>query len=989
MLLARAFVFSLSSRAALAVAALALSVTFSLVAGGAVSGIGAEGATYDEARSNPGHAVFEPNFEAAPRSSFPAGGVLVDWVQWTNGTKLATVDPWPLAGPVAVLGPYAGAAELRAAKLTGMTIENASLPYAPLDALVLPLVNFSAFAPDRAGMARVGFVPGPSDPGPGQESIPWRGVALYFEQGAAQIANGLAALVLVTGAVATLLSSGLVFMEVAARSRDLATVRALAGPTVMRRLIVMRTLVLVAAGLVVGTAVALVMLRLAQAAIPGVGGSIPIAHLVATWLVVGVGASTAGSLAGLRAGRMVTLRSAGSKAITVRRFRGPISFLLVTPRLFAGVVAASAVTVAILGVVVATTEIPNQIFSGADESEIYIAEGEGNPLRGTVDRFLATNAGVMDEVMVALPETYAPTTWQGQPVMFKGTDFERWIAYTGPKLRAGEWPAAPGEATVGIVKARTAGINIGLELVVPASYRIGVEAIRVVGIHATGGIEDDQFFVDLDTAGKLAGLPANKVTGMRAKLVDPETHWQDIAPTGLQITALQLTPEGPVALTPAVATFSATNFSPQAQSRSASLRVNGAVEETVHISLGGHSSETFRIPFTVPDTPRVVVEVNPTTETSTAQGTLLFDAPAVARPGVPFPVRVQGQAGRAIEGAEILVDGVPSTATSDDGRASLSIPDARLATISVQSPQGSGGILLRVAPSEWDAVAHLVAERIDASPPSAHNETHFAVDVRVTIINLGGAEFQGIVNWTADGAVQDNRSVGLASARRAPFQAQVTLPYPGGDVAVLGEVRAVQATRAAADGNPEPGEAVVAAPQTIEDVLASKRAAALAAREVDEDRTSTFLSQVFAKVQDAAVVIVLVTVAHGGTLVWVSVLREIRERDSVVRLLKDLGADTDQVRRRAFRDVLLSVIPALIVGLGGAAIVVALAARYGFPAAFGHTLPMGAWGLFVRTGLALLGVAVAAAAYGVHMAAVPGAISVRRRPLRELLEANQ
>lgn len=985
-LLERAFVFSVSARAVLAVAALALSVTFALVAGGAVSGIDAEGASYDEARANPGRAVFDNDFASFPAAQVPSGATRIDWTFTDGGAKVATVDPWPREGTAAVLGPYAGEPELAVALDTDLPVENATLPYAPLDALVLPPSNYSALLPDRADQARVAFVPGTGDGDVATQAVPWRGVAHYFEAGAAQIAEGLAILVLVTGAVATLLSSGLVYLEVAARSRDLATVKALAGPSVVRRLIVMRTLVLVAGGLVAGTAAAFLILRLARTAVPGLAGNIPFTYLAATWLVVGLGASTAGILAGLRAGRRATLRSTGGAAVAVRRFPGPVSFLVVTPRLFASVVAASAVTVAILGVVMGTVAIPDRIFGGADASEVYIAEGGGNPLRATVDRFLATHAHVLDEVDAVLPETYAPSIWNGHPLMVKGTDLALWQRYTDPLLREGAWPTAPGEGTLGIVKARATGIGVGDTLVLPASYHVGVEQVRIVGVHTTGGIEDDQLFVDLDTAGRLAGIPADKATGIRARLADPETKWADIATSGIQVAQLRISPDNPVALTPAVATFTVINFDPQPRARTIDLRVNGGVETTFQMELEGHSTRTFQLPFTVPNLDRLVVEINPTTQVQTSQGNILLETPDVARPGESFEVTVKKRDGDPVADAQILVDGAVATRTNGQGRAALTIREPTLATLSVQSAQGSGGVLLRVAPPEWDDGPYLVNERIHVGPPSAHDDESFKVDVHVTLANLGGQRFNGTVAWTVEGNDQANRSVVLESGRRAPFQAGVTVPYGGAIVAVLDGSEHVDAARPSSPDAPPSTGGAPAPPRTIEDVLAEKRAAATQAREVGAGRTSTFLTQVFATLQDAALVIVLVTLAHGGTLVWVSVLREVRERDAVVRLLHDLGADGDQVRRRAVRDVVLAVTPALVAGLALAAMALKWAAAYGFPAAFGHTLPGGRFGLFLRTGLVLLAIAVLAAIYGVHRVGGRSTLVVRPRPLGTWLE---
>lgn len=949
-LLARAFWFSVTPRAVLAIAAVALAVAYALVAVGAVTALGTESAAVERAKADPGFALVRPDGAAFPDDAAPEGALLLR-TAFVDGARVATLEPWPFDAGVVFASGHVGPVPA-ASWSDGLSVNRTRVDFAPPDAFTVPPERFAAVAGERAALAVAAFVAGPEAPqAAGFEVVPWRGVGEFYSAGAEETRSALGGVVLAAGFVTALLSSGFVHLEVQARRRDLATVEALAGRRLVDRLVIGRAVVLVGLGMTFGLVLAAVVLRLG--------------HLVGTasfaldplWttlvLVVAGGAGVfAGTLAGMRAYR----RHRPGSQPDVERFKGPVRFLFVTPRVFAGVFVAALLATTVLTVVIETAAIPVELF-GEREDTVVLLESQGNPLRGQADRFLGEHAHRLEEVEAAMPETYAPTIWNGHPLLVKGTAVEAWRTFAAPGLVSGDWPQHPGEAMAGARVAARLGLSPGDVVIVPMSYHVGVERLRVVGVHETGGLADDELFVDLDTAGRLAGVPADKTTLVRIRLADPGLSWSSVAPSaGIAFVDLSISPERPPPLTPATVEVRALNFAGSERVRGLAVRLDGVLVASETVRLEGHGESVHRFPILTPAATTFELQVNPTREVGASLEGLVVAAPGVARPGERIEVTVRDTSGAAAPGAELLVDGVLRTTADTAGRASLTLDAPALVTLSALRGELAGGTQVRVAPAAWDDEARIVVERLFVHPSEPLEDGRHRVRAEAVVVNLGGSAGEASTRWQVDGDARAALDVSLPSAVRRTVVTTVTVTPGAHEFSLFGV--SVGFTTSTVSSGPE-------APRSIEEVLAAKRAEARSGG--GDGRTAPFLEDVFAGFGTATAMVMVATLLHTGSLVWVAVVREVRERQEVVRTLRALGAGDHQIEWRSVRDTFLSAAPAILAGVTLAVVLLALGRAAGWPVAFGHVLPTGeAWGVRIKTGVALLVIAFVAAFYAVQ-----------------------
>lgn len=1002
MLLARAFVLSLSPRAFLAVAALALSVAFALVAAGALTTLQPEGATLEEARQNPGSVHYQASDDPEqPFASFntadaPSPALFVDWSDH-EGVRVAAIDAravdpvdYPaLPPPDAVLvGTHADAQQ--AEDLTqswGLPQAERANPmeYAPRDALLIPLGDYQQHFGDRDGQARLAYsATNTASPGGASFSqTSWQGIDAFFASGARELTTGFIAVVTSAGVIAALLASGVISLEVLARRRELSTIQALAGNRVARRLVALRTVALVAAGLALGILVALAALRLASAALDTRLTPDPLVWLAVS-ASVALGAALFGTIAGLRALERHTRKGQGTSAVPVRRFPGPIRFLTVSPRVFFATFSATLVTSAVLLTIVAVSAMPATLFTAEDDPrQSYLSGGGGNVLRGNVDRFLGENAHLLEEVESSMGETYAPTVHDERALMVRGTDHERWRAHMDVQLSDGRWPQADHEATIGQHASDVRDIAIGDRLVLPSSYHHGAESVLVVGIHEAGGLWDDELVPTSEQAGRLAGLPPDRVTGIRLTFQDADHDWERIRPEGVVVTELQLDPDDPVPLTPLTVTLTLVNFDPVAHTHPVAVYANDELIESARIEVPGHQRVEHTFTSMAPDSDIIQIRTNPT-ETRPARGATLFlQLPDVARPGTPFNVNVTDANGQPVNDVTLLIDGEPREETDTNGRASLQVDEAGLVNIAGRRDDDHVGALLRVAPADWDDEARIQVERIHEQTPRSHNETHMRIPLEATVANLGGQTHNATINWTAPHDTTET-VVDLAPGTRTTLQASLRLPEGNHTLRLADTEHQITVTLQEDPRRVSPTRAEQAG--SIEEAIAIKRDAVRDAEPRPGDPGDAFLESVFRRVEGATSLILLATLIHGAALLWVGMVREARERETIPLLLRQLGATQDQVRTRSVRDATLAAVPGIVLGLTAAWLVLAVSRSYGFPAAFGHTLPIADNpGFFLRTGIVLLAITVLATLWATMTARAHSAPNRTRRPLPELI----
>ncbi len=1002
MLLARAFVFSLSPRALLAVAALALSVAFALVAAGALTTLEPEGATLEQARQHPGSVYYQESEESLePFGSFhttsaPSPALLVDW-SGLEGLRIATIDAasinradYPdLPPPDAVLlGTHADRERAEAlAEDLGLEPPRRADPmeYAPQDALLIPLEDYQQHFSDRDGQARLAYTAGnTASPSPTAFSqTSWQGIDAFFASGTRELTTGFIAVVTSAGVIAALLASGVISLEVLARRRELSTIQALAGNRTARRLVAGRTVALVVAGLALGILVALAALRVAAAALGTRLTPDPFVWF-AVAASVALGAALFGSIAGLRALDRHTRKGQGTSAIPVRRFPGPIRFLTVSPRVFFATFSATLVTSAVLLTIVAVSAMPATLFTADDDPrQSYLSGGGGNVLRGNVDRFLGENGYRLEQVESSMGETYAPTVHDERALMVRGTDHDRWRAHMDVHLNDGRWPQADHEATIGQRASDVRDIAVGDRLDLPSSYHHGVESIQIVGVHKAGGLWDDQLVPTSTQAGRLAGLPPDRVTGIRLTFQDADHDWGRIRPEGVVVTDLRLDPDDPVPLTPLTVTLTLVNYDPVAHTHPVAVYANDELIESTRIEVHGHNTIEHTFTSTAPDSDIIQIRTNPT-ETRPARGaTLILQLPDVARPGTPFNVTVTDTNDETVRGVTLLVDGEPHEETDAEGRANLQVDEAGLANIAARRDTDHVGALLRVAPADWDDEARIHIERIHEQTPRSHNDTHMRIPLEATVANLGGQPHNATINWTTPHDTTETL-VDLDPGARITIQTSLRLPEGNHTLHLADTEHRITVTLQEDPRRVSPTRSEQAG--SIEEAIAIKRDAVRNAEPQPGDPGDAFLENVFRRVEGATSLILLATLIHGAALLWVGMVREARERETIPLLLRQLGATQDQVRTRSVRDAALAAAPGIVLGLLAAWLVLAISRSYGFPAAFGHTLPIADnAGFFLRTGLVLLAITVLATLWATMTAHGHAAPSRTRRPLPELI----
>lgn len=946
MLVARAFIFAVSGRAVLASAAVAASVAFALIAAGALSGLEGQGRALEEAREAPGYVLVPGATDAAGemalRETARLPGAVAVWVAHAEGHRVATMDPWPWEPTRGGLMPYATPPTNGTSVANAVDWAAADWEFVPWDALVLaPTVYDDLTNGGLAAPPRLVFAPG-TVPDTGIEAVPWRGVAEFFDRGVEQARSGLVAIVLISGAAAAFISSGLVYLEIMARASQLATLEMLGGERLVRRVVRWRVAVVTVFGLFLGFVFAIGGLSVVAGAFgsPGLAPQWQQALLVLA--VVGGG----GLIAGLLSASGALARSAAARlrtgGISVRRWRGPGRFLIVTPRLFGAIFAAALVSTAVISVTLGTAALPSQLLEGGG-GEIRYASGSGNPLRTTADRFLAENVHVLEEVMAGVPETFAPSVWGGRPLMVLGTDHVAWAAYHDVSLRDGRWPTAPDEGTIGWRAARVHDIAVGDVLHLPAAYRRAVETVVVVGIHGGNGLEADELVVGSDLGGKLASLPPDRVNGVRIRLADGYGAFRLSPPTGIEVVSLEVVGAPLVSGASAQVAVDLVNFSPDVARRDLAVRASGVVFDPQSVVMEPHSRTRVHLPFEVPLEPTFEITVNPELTATSQPGSLDVRAPSVSAPGRPVFVRAEASNGTPLTDFRVVVSGLGNF-SADAGRARF-VPDAvGLYAIVVTAGEGIGTRYVRVVDPANATGAYSHVERVVVRDQVRIADGRIQAGLDITLANLGNVSglLAKEVRWK--GALLPVDPANISSAARATIRIVVIGEAGPNEFEVDGHRLTVQL---AGDSVPA-GEPL----GSIDQVLARKRAAAMVQA---SDPVSQLQARVFQSLEPAATVVVLAAAVHGAALVGVAVVRELRERDRVAWLLQVMGASETAIRGIAARNAAIaSIIPAAL-GTATAMAGLVWAGQAGFPAAFGHVMPsVVGWPLALRVAGALV-----------------------------------
>lgn len=970
-LVARAFVLGLNGRAALAVLLVAMSVGYAVLAGSAVGGLQGAGETIDPALALRRPLVAQPGLAPFPAPA-PAEGRVVLVHADTPEAVVGTVQPWPY-GRTLVRGPYAPPLPGSLAALGLPLNATGPSPEAPWTWILVPPDIFAAQHPSLAGMATMVVDAAPA-PGPRSPLTPAGGA--FYDLGAEQVYASLHLLVLAMGLTVAVFAGGVLRLETLARQADLAALEALGGAAAARRAVLLRATWLVGLGVGIG---------LAGGAALGWAASIALhraAIAAPPWLLLEVGgvAFAAGLLAGgwgsLLALRAPLARRLGGRTTGARRFPGPVRFLLVTPRLAPAAFAAALVLASISTVVLAAANVPVTIFEPEDGTRV-IGRAAGNPFRGSADRFFGEHATLLPGVDAASPETLVPTVIGGRPVVVRGVALEAWQRLSGASLLEGHWAEFPGEATVG-VRLRGPGLAPGDEVVVPGAYRATARLLRIVGVHAGAELSDDELVTDLDTAGDLAGLAPEHVHFIRLKATD-DAWMQALAGPVVLVTDLSVDPPSPVPRTQAVAVARVVNLASVPAARSLALRVDGVIASTGVAQLDARGEGEVRLPFRVPDAPFLALEVNPSLNVSTASGGLRVVAPETVGVNTTFRVEVRDDAGGPVAGADVTL-GAQREVTDAAGVAQLLAKASGPLHIEVRAGALRGGALSYAVEAAWALSAHLALSQhaVTAAVPLGEGLRY---SLALTVVNLGGAPFQGAVEAFANGTRVGSATVSVAAREEVTVEVDVLVPRGTDEVEVLGATIALPEGVATPERPGSPGTGAL----TVAEALAARRAAAAPA--VTTIGGSQLVDDLFATLEPSVSVVLLATLVHSGAGLVVAVLREVRERQEVLRTLLAIGAPTASVAGRAARDAIISAGPPIVAGAAVGAFGLHALQPLGFPAAFGHTIPLGATtGVFAWSVASLVIAAALAAASAAKTPPSPPLRQAERVRLRQILE---
>lgn len=1014
------FVFSVNRRGALAVLAIAVSVGYALVAGAATGGLKDAQTALASGLDEGVGLVVDPHlgpFDASGLSPAP-DGLLARHT--ANDTLLVAALAGP-GGPAnashAYPGPSAGFAWGERFNVSGsslLLVREPLPPGAPPDAiLVHPDVLAALGGPRDASAAWVAVY----DDAEAARAAAGRDLAVvespgafpFYRLGAEDLVTTIALTVAASSLVVGLVTSAFVRLELEARRRSFATLHVYAGPRLVQRIVAARGVAMLLAGHAIGLGVTLVLIVvLSRAGAASLG-------LPPWYLAIALTGTLGGGLVGLA----VPVAQAG-RALHVQRLQlrvpppwlpSALNTTLVSWRSLVPLAASAAVLAASLGVVYGAADIPSQIFS-ADGSEV-LASTANNPLRGTVPLFLGLHLGDADGYEASSPEIFAPTVLGGRAVLVRGVSWEGLERLEGDDLVLdGVPPLERGQAVAGHRLAASLGLAIGDAVLVPSAYGASTERVEVVGVVRGLGLLGDELLVPLETARALTGIPADKVNLVRFRY-DPAAlenlTGEAPLPGGVVVTRLLVAPLLPVPHEEATATVRVINFDPIERARHLTLRVNGEPVADAWVTLGPQEATSVRLPFRVPPTGVVRLEVNPTRNVATGEAAYRFEAPAVTPLGEPLDVRVL-EDGAPASGVTVRLLEAEAT-TGADGRAHL-VP-AALGNHSLEAAGAAGRgarPILVVEPSDLHR-GRLVVESL-SGPPSI---TRGPWEGAAVVTNVGGALFDGTLTLPVDGETQNASAVRLVPGERARVPVSLAVGQGTHEIGPEGARLVVTVAAPPREGAPGsdpppspppsgtpgsggPGRGEGGTPDggpMVEELLVLRRELARERGVLDVDPTQAFLGDTFENLNAAVTLVTLATVLHAGLVTTAAVQRDLEERAPTVGTLAAIGAARGSLRARAAREYLLVGGAAAVLGTALGLGAVQLGAEQGLLVGFGHALvPRTSTGFGLRVAAVALATTLAAAALAVdgvrnrHLGELlaEGPARARRPPLEALLE---
>ncbi len=752
----------------------------------------------------------------------------------------------------------------------------------------------------------------------------------FYEAGSQQVVSAVHLTVVASALVVGLITAGFINMELRARQPSYATLQSMAGPTLVQRTVTARGAFLLTTGHLVGTAATIGLLSLLSNV-----GSLTLGFSW-TFALLALAATFGGGLLGLaspvlKAPQRLTADELADPAVDEDRPRA-LRFIFTSWSTTVPLVASAIVLAASLGMVYGVADVPEQLFEGGDSQ--VVADTSVNPLRGEVPAFLGHHLGDVDGYQASSPEIFAPTLVDDEPLMARGVSWEHVERINDATIQQGRTFQSPNEAVLGQQAARTLDRTIGDTLHLPSPYHAGIARVTIVGTASLDGLLNDEILLPLETARSLTGLPPDAVNMIRYETTpnqEPRT-----LPTGIEVTGLTLDPPNPVPHEQATVHLDLANFAPGTDTRQLTLQANGQHAASDWVRLPGHATETTTLAFRAPPQQSLTLTVNPQLDARTEDPGYRLDAPDVASINKTLTVTVTTPEGDPAPAVNVTLDDATAR-TDDQGHATLTPRTLGNRSLIAQGEQGRAGASIQVVdPADLHRprlVIHTVSGPTNVEPGTWNG----IVDVE----NAGGAPFQGPLPLRVNDEQRHLNTTHLAPGDRDHITITLDLDEGSHRIGPHHASLTVQAQQAPpqppGDGQ-DPDEPPPPEQGTFEALLEQRREETQQTSTQDADPTQSFLEDTFENIGAALNLITLITILHAGLITFVAVYREIEERANRLGTVTAIGSSRTTLRRIVAREYATvgtaAAVPGVLLGLGG----MWLLGQAGMLNGFGHTL---------------------------------------------------
>jgi hypothetical protein len=777
----------------------------------------------------------------------------------------------------------------------------------------------------------------------GLEALPPSGARAYLDESVRQIRSSTIALTLASVPIVALIALRFAELDAAEMSRTTSVLAALGHPSRARLFLVARIVaVLLAAALAAAVAAsALYLLSPSFRPSPPPWALLAFAAgaPLATALVFGV-VRSAWSLR--KAGTLLRAQAQPVQPSRMMRRVSPLAQpMLLGTRLLPTIALAGLLFMVDVGFPLAVAGVPQALTGGP--GELVRTDSAASILGSRTDARAAEVARHEPSVDGASAEVLVPTLLRGQPVLLRGAAWPALSEYHGLRLVEGE-PPTGGQLALGRNLAARLQMGVGDDVIIPGSARMLVRPMVVSGIFAGPNLLEDEAVATLGDGQDLAGLLRTQATVVRAR-PDSAEALAAMSRTGsdIRVVGLSMLPDRPSVGSLATAQVEVANLGPASGSRLLFVRVHDDAVAQLEASVPGYTTLTFHASFVVPSGD-FSLTVNPTLAVPTRDSPVRLEAAPLQFDDRPVTVRALVQ-GETAQGVPVALYANAQDAAAGAARLAENRTDG-LGVAAFHVPAGSyvaasehgAAVLVRVA-SQADAdVGRIVVERLWLQP--AEPGPGQAATVYARVLNVGGAQAEGIVPILLDGA-----EVSLAAVRLAP-----------------GQVTTVEARIA-----PSAGTHTLAAPgQELSFRTAAPAGTALSGVGVARRSETLARSAADEALGDARAVLL----GLGGTalasslaLVHLAVARTVHHRRGVFPIFWSLGLEPDRLRRRATLEAAAMGLAAALVAGAVAHLLFAVARSLQWPLAFGHTVPQPISLPFVLQAAVAFSVACAVATY--------------------------